>query len=57
MEREKLNAGEELSKVREERSALDHSLNSQDQEIQDLRTQIQSFQQALADTEGNHARK
>ncbi len=57
IERDKLNTDEELSKVREERSEMDRSLNNQDQEIQDLRSQVQTLQQGLAETEENHAKK
>lgn len=57
IEREKLEAEEVSTRLREERDKLDRSSSSYEHDNQELQRTIQALQQQIAETEHSHAQK
>lgn len=57
IEREKLEAEEVSTRLRDERDKLDRSSSSYEHENQELQRTIQLLQQQIAETEHSHAQK
>lgn len=57
IEREKLEAEDVSTRLREERDKLDRSSSSYEHDNQELQRTIQALQQQIAETEHSHAQK
>ena len=57
IEREKLEAEDVGSRLRDERDKLERSSSSYENDNQELQRTIQALQQQIADTEHGHAQK